>query len=71
MTSNLSRSLLFKGICGFKKLKGLPEPMWEGKALSCFWISLVLTKFGINHDMVQNGKLFASKERVELLEPVN
>jgi len=25
----------------------------------------------INHDMVQNGKLFASKERVELLDPVN
>lgn len=42
----------------------------EGKGLSCFWMSLV-TKFGINHDMVQNGKLFASKERVELLEPVN
>lgn len=45
--------------------------MWEGKALSGFWMSSVMTEFGINHDMVQNGKLFASKERVEMLEPVN
>lgn len=43
-------------------MKGLPEPMWEGKALSCFWMSSVMTEFGINHYMVQNGKLFASKE---------
>lgn len=45
--------------------------MWEGKALSYFWMSSVITEFGINHDMMQNGKLFASKERVEMLEPVN
>ena len=32
---------------------------------------IVMTEFGINHVMVQNGKLSASKERVEMLEPVN
>lgn len=34
-------------------------------------MSLVVTKFGINHDRVQNGKIFASKERVEMQETVN
>lgn len=41
------------------------------KALSSLWMSLVVTKFGIDHDTVQNGKIFASKERVETVDPVN
>ena len=32
---------------------------------------IVMTEFGINHVTVQNGKLSASKERAEMLEPVN
>lgn len=34
-------------------------------------VSLAVTKFTINHDILQNGKIFASKERVEMPEPVN
>lgn len=41
------------------------------KTLSSPRMSLVVTKFGLNHDTVPIGKIFASQERVEMPEAGN